>query len=155
MLPGLPQRDCREPKGGKSGGKWILSFQLFLIDLVARNTMALSVLLYDAPLPSYRGFCADPSSRRIGTKLGMPTLGVFWSGLSEFCGAQTNRGGLDHDFVQLIFIGDSYSPPGPQHDGVVRFSKLALFREILTFLWWTPTFAYGYKTQESYPWVVD
>ena len=85
----------------------------------------------------------------------MPTPGVFFRVLTEFGGPRTLWGPLDRVFVQLIFFCFSCSPAGPQHHGVVRFSKLSLLREILTFLWWPPTFAYGYKTQESYPWVVD
>ena len=116
--------------------------------------MALSVLLYSAPFSRYQRFCAGPQIGPIGTKLGMPTLGVFFYVLSKFEGAVSKAHSVDHVFVQLIFISFSYSPLGPQHHGVVRFSKLTLLREILTFLLWTPTFAYGYKTQESYPWVV-
>ena len=116
--------------------------------------MALSVLLYSAPFSRYRRFCAGLQSAPIATKLGIRTLGVFFYVLNKFRGARTTLGGLDHVFVQLIFFGFSCSPAGPQHHGVVRFRKLALLQEILTFLLWTPTFAYGYKTQESYPRVV-
>ena len=105
-----------------------------LIDLVARNTMALSVLLYDAPFSRYWRFCAGPQSAPIATKLGMPTLGVFFYVLTKFHVALSKAHSVDHVFVQLIFFCFSCSPLGPQHDGVVRFSKLALLREILTFL---------------------
>ena len=71
----------------------------------------------------------------MGTKLRNPTLGLFTDGLSKFEGAVSKAHSVDHVFVHLIFMGDSCSPFGPQHHGVVRFSKHSILSEISTFLW--------------------
>ena len=83
----------------------------------------------------------------MGTKLRNPTLGLLTDGLSKFEGAVSKAHSVDHVFVQLIFIGDSYSPLGPQHHGVVRFSKLTLLRELLTFLCGTPKCSDRYQNR--------